>query len=100
MTIYSDATRRTSLVAGNMPGVLRNAERGRIYESIGRQIEDRVEKMIAARHDYPMWPERDIDYSPMDAFEKQYHGEIRATFYQETIFLIRILKELREVYEH
>ena len=79
-------------------GIAKQAERDRIYRSIHNQLEERVERLVAARHDYPMWPDRkDVEWYPMDAFEAQYHGEIRHTNYAETIFLVRLLKQLRAV---
>lgn len=63
------------------------------YASTIRELEDRVEYLVAGRHDYPIWP---LNGVPEDAYEREMYEPIRHNYYRETIFLIRILRLLRE----
>lgn len=63
------------------------------YASTIRELEDRVEYLVAGRHDYPIWP---LNGVPEDAYERAQYEPIRYNYYRETIFLIRILRLLRE----
>jgi len=89
--------KRHPLVKGTMPAVLKQAERKAMYDSVSREIEERIERSFGGRHEYPMWPARDLEWSPMDAFEAQYHEQVRHVFYQQTIFLIGIARQLRKL---
>jgi len=65
-----------------------------IYGTIRRQLESKIEILVQNRHEYPMWPFHDAE---MDEFERVFHEPIRDVYYQSTIFLIRLLKQLREL---
>lgn len=78
-------------VAGKSLDMFRQAVTQR---TVLRELEERVEYLVAARHDYPIWPHYGV---PSDAMEKAEFEPIRHNYYRETIFLIRILRLLRKV---
>lgn len=85
---------RRPLIQGAEPGMLRTIRRDQTYTSVLAQLEKRVEKLIEGRHEHPMWPGHSLG---LDAFEREYHGPVRHAYYQETIFLIQLLRQLRRV---
>lgn len=64
------------------------------YTDVVDKVEEKVRFLVQHRHDYPIWPQHD---SVMDAYEQDYHGSIRESYYLATIFMIQTLRTLRDI---
>lgn len=60
-----------------------------------QSVQGKLDELIACRHEYPIWPSH--GGSPVDAFEEDYHKVIRHQYYQTTIYLLSIVRTLREL---
>lgn len=58
-------------------------------------IQGKLDEMIACRHEYPIWPSHGD--SPVDIFEEDYHKIIRHQYYKTTLYLLQIVRTLREL---
>lgn len=65
------------------------------FSEVKQEVEDKLEEMIACRHEYPMWPTHGD--SPCDTWEEDYHRPIRHTYYRSTLYLISVVRMLREL---
>lgn len=76
--------------------LLKQAEREIAFRSALFELEEHVEKLVAGRHDYPVWPDRDnLEDYPMDAFEHSIHDPVRHIYYRETLFLLYMMRLMR-----
>lgn len=64
------------------------------YNTVVEQVENRVAEMVACRHEYPLWPIHD---GALDDFEQDYHGNIRHSYYVSAVYMIQILRALRNI---
>lgn len=64
------------------------------FSDVIDEIDNNVEILFENRHDYPIWPSHD---DPLDAYEEEFHGTIRHSYYRTTILLIQTLKKLKGV---
>lgn len=69
---------------------------GYTWWGIIEELERRISKMVAQRHDYPLWP---LHEYPLNELEEAYHGTMRHVHYQATIQLIRTLRGLHSLNE-
>ena len=60
-----------------------------------RSIENKLEELVACRHDYPMWPIHGDN--PVDVYEQDYHSVIRHQYYRSTLYIIQVVRMLRKL---
>lgn len=65
------------------------------FAEVKEDIENKLEELVACRHEYPMWPHHGD--SPFGSWEADYHEPIRHTYYRTTIYLISVVRMLREL---
>lgn len=58
-------------------------------------IEGKLEEMIACRHEFPIWPSH--GGNPVDTWEEDYHGPIRYNYYRTTLYLLKVVRLLRQL---
>lgn len=64
------------------------------FNLVLENVEDNVTKLVANRHEYPLWP---MHNAPLDTYEEEWHGAIRRPYYHTTIVLIQTLRKLRAI---
>lgn len=84
---------RRSLIQSDNPDVLGYITRVKALDTAIYKIEDRIERLFASRHEYPIWPEHD---HKLDALEREYHEPIREGYYRNIAFLVELVRTLRE----
>lgn len=64
------------------------------FSDVIEDVENSVEILFENRHDHPIWPSHE---DRLDAFEEEFHGTIRRSYYRTTILLIQTLRKLKGV---
>lgn len=66
----------------------------RFFE-VKSDVEKKLDELVAGRHEYPMWPSHGDN--PCDEWEEDYHGPFRHNYYQVTLYLLGVVRMLREL---
>lgn len=59
------------------------------------EAQQKLEELIACRHDYPMWPAHGDN--PFDIYEEEFHGAVRHQYYRATLTLLAVVRMLRDL---
>lgn len=65
------------------------------FFEVRNNIEGKLEELIACRHEYPLWPSH--GGNPFDEWEEDYHRVIRHNYYRATLYLLSVVRMLREL---
>lgn len=79
---------RKPLLPPDNPGIINFINRTQAIDQVIRLLEDKIDGLFSARHEYPVWPSHNRQ---LDAMEREIHEPIREIYYDYTKFCIELL---------